>query len=70
MILPKFDYKKAEDMATAIALYETSKGRARYLAGGTDLVPLLKLRLSRPAAIIDLKGIPQLKTISRKGGSL
>ena len=70
MILPKFDYKKAEDMASAIALYETSKGRARYLSGGTDLVPLVKLRLSMPSAIIDLKGIPQLKTISRKGASL
>jgi 4-hydroxybenzoyl-CoA reductase subunit beta len=70
MILPKFDYKKAEDIASAIALYESSKGRARYLAGGTDLVPLVKLRLSVPAAIIDLKGISQLKTISRKAGSL
>ncbi len=70
MILPKFDYKKAEDIAAAIALYECSKGRACYLAGGTDLIPLLKLRLSEPSAMIDLKGIPQLKTISRKGNSL
>jgi 4-hydroxybenzoyl-CoA reductase subunit beta len=70
MILPKFDYKKAEDVASAIALYEGCKGQARYLAGGTDLVPLVKLRLSTPAAIIDLKGIPQLKTISRQGGRL
>ena len=70
MILPKFDYKKAEDVASAIALYEGCKGQARYLAGGTDLVPLVKLRLSTPAAIIDLKGIEQLKTISRQGGRL
>lgn len=70
MILPKFDYKKAEDIAAAIALYESCKGEARYLAGGTDLIPLVKLRLSTPAAIIDLKGIEQLKTISRKGNSL
>jgi len=70
MILPKFDYKKAEDIASAIALYESSKGQARYLAGGTDLIPLVKLRLSTPVAIIDLKGIKQLKTISREGGHL
>jgi len=70
MILPKFDYKKAEDIAQAIALYEGARGRACYLAGGTDLVPLVKLRLSTPGAMIDLKGIPQLKTISRKGNSL
>jgi 4-hydroxybenzoyl-CoA reductase subunit beta len=70
MILPKFDYKKAEDIAQAIALYEGVKGRACYLAGGTDLVPLVKLRLSTPKAMIDLKGIEQLNTISRKGNSL
>jgi len=70
MILPRFDYKKAEDIASAIALYESSKGQARYLAGGTDLIPLVKLRLSTPVAIIDLKGIKQLKTISREGGHL
>lgn len=70
MILPKFDYKKGEDIAAAIALYEGSKGRARYLAGGTDLIPLVKLRLSTPGAVIDLKGIEQLKAVSRKGSSL
>jgi len=70
MILPRFDYKKAEDIASAIALYEGFKGQARYLAGGTDLIPLLKLRLATPAAIIDLKGIEQLKTITREGGRL
>jgi len=70
MILPKFDYKKGEDVASAIALYEGSKGRARYLAGGTDLIPLVKLRLSTPGAVIDLKGIEPLKAVSRKGGSL
>jgi len=70
MILPKFDYKKGEDIAAAIALYESSKGRARYLAGGTDLIPLVKLRLSTPGAVIDLKGIEPLKAVSRKGGTL
>ncbi|MCD6304714.1 MAG: FAD binding domain-containing protein [Deltaproteobacteria bacterium] len=70
MILPKFNYKKAEDIAAAIALYEKAKGRARYLAGGTDLIPRVKLRLSTPGTIIDLKGIEQLHTISRQRGSL
>jgi len=70
MILPKFAYKKAEDVAAAIGLYEKAKGRARYLAGGTDLIPRVKLRLSTPGAVIDLKGIEQLHTVSRKRGSL
>lgn len=70
MMLPTFDYKKGEDVAGAIALYEKSKGRARYLAGGTDLIPLAKLRLATPGVIIDLKGVKPLRAVSRKGKSL
>jgi len=70
MILPKCEYTKAENIAHAIELYESYNGQAHYLAGGTDLIPLVKLRLSTPAAIIDLKGIEELKAISQQGNSL
>jgi len=70
MTLPKFEYKKAENIAKAIAFYERYNGQVRYLAGGTDLIPLVKLRLSTPMAIIDLKGIEELKAISNQGGGL
>jgi len=70
MILPKFEYNKAENIAEAIAFYESYNGQVLYLAGGTDLIPLVKLRLSTPMAIIDLKGIEELKTISHQGRSL
>jgi 4-hydroxybenzoyl-CoA reductase subunit beta len=70
MILPKFEYKKAESIAKAITFYESYNGKVRYLAGGTDLIPLMKLRLSTPTAIIDLKGIEELKAISHKGREL
>ena len=65
MILPKFEYKKAKSVAEAVAFYHDHKGRARYLAGGTDLIPLIKLRLSTPTAVIDLKDIEELKAVSR-----
>lgn len=70
MILPQFEYHKAQSVAGAIALYRKYKGKARYCAGGTDLIPLLKQRLSAPAAVIDLKGIDELKTITRRKGVL
>ncbi len=70
MILPKLEYKKAKNVADAIALYKGKKGKAVYLAGGTDLVPLIKQRLSLPSALIDLKGIEELKTVSNKDGWL
>ncbi|MBN2124430.1 MAG: FAD binding domain-containing protein [Deltaproteobacteria bacterium] len=68
MILPKFEYKKAQSITGAIALYRDLKGEARYLAGGTDLVPRMKLRLLATAAVIDLKGISELSAISRRDG--
>ncbi|OPY76902.1 MAG: 4-hydroxybenzoyl-CoA reductase subunit beta [Syntrophorhabdus sp. PtaU1.Bin058] len=70
MILPQFEYHKVQSVAGAIALYRKYKGKARYCAGGTDLIPLLKQRLSAPAAVIDLKGIDELKTITRRKGVL
>jgi 4-hydroxybenzoyl-CoA reductase subunit beta len=70
MILPGFEYRKAASVAQAIALYNDFQGKARYLAGGTDLMPLLKCRLSTPAAVIDLKGIEELKRITAKDGWL
>ena len=62
--------KEPEAIGEAVDFYTHFDGRARYLAGGTDLVPLLKLRLSTPAALIDLKPIPELKTLSRGNGWL
>lgn len=70
MILPQFEYKKARSVADAVALYKKQKGKARYLAGGTDLIPLIKLRLLTPRAVIDIKGIEDLKAVSSRGGSL
>jgi 4-hydroxybenzoyl-CoA reductase subunit beta len=65
MILPKLDYKRAHSLAEAVDFYTHFKGQALYLAGGTDLVPLLKLRLFRPAALIDLKSVGELNTLAR-----
>lgn len=70
MILPKFEYKKVRSVTEAIDLYGRFDGKARYLAGGTDLVPLLKLRLFLPAAVIDLKYVEELKVITQKDGML
>ena len=70
MILPNFEYKKAQSVSGAIDLYKEFKGEALYLAGGTDLVPLIKLRLQQPSAVIDLKDIEELKGISQADGWL
>jgi CO/xanthine dehydrogenase FAD-binding subunit len=62
--LPKFDYLEPNTMDEALSLLSRYKGRAKVIAGGTDLLPKLKEREIRtPAYIVDLKGIPDLDTI-------
>ncbi len=64
MILPQLMYKKAKTLEEAIQSFKKSDGKAFYLAGGTDIVPRLKLRLHRINALIDLKAVKELKGIS------
>ncbi|MGH7838479.1 MAG: FAD binding domain-containing protein, partial [Candidatus Binataceae bacterium] len=43
---------------------------ARPLAGGQSLIPLMKLRLARPAALVDLNFIPGISEIQNKDGAI
>jgi carbon-monoxide dehydrogenase medium subunit len=62
--LPRFNYCAPATIAEALALLAEHKGKARLLAGGTDLVPQLKRRETTiPDYVIDLKGIAGLKEI-------
>ena len=67
MFAAEFEYYKARSVATAIRLLRAHQG-SKLLAGGHSLIPLLKLRLARPAALIDIGGIEGLKGISVTGG--
>jgi len=61
-----FDYHRARSLADAQRLLAATPG-AKLLAGGHSLVPLLKLRLAAPLAVIDIGRIPELRGISREG---
>ena len=63
MMLPKFSYRKAASIEEALALYKKCGSEACYLSGGTDLVPRVKLGLTKPEMLIDLKGIKTLETV-------
>jgi carbon-monoxide dehydrogenase medium subunit len=52
----------------AVALL-SSNPDAKLLAGGHSLIPAMKLRLSAPAAIVDLGGVSGLNTISTGNGA-
>jgi carbon-monoxide dehydrogenase medium subunit len=66
MYAPSFDYFRARSVADAHQLLAAHPG-AKLLAGGHSLVPLLKLRLAAPSALVDIGRIPELRGIARQG---
>ena len=69
MFAAEFDYYRAGSIDEAQQLLRAHPG-AKLLAGGHSLIPLMKMRLATPSAVIDIGRIGELKGISRKGASL
>ena len=65
-----FRYARPQNLADAVELLAAADHDVKILAGGQSLVPMLNLRLVRPAALIDLNGVPGLGHItpSASGG--
>ncbi|MDA0734565.1 MAG: xanthine dehydrogenase family protein subunit M [Chloroflexi bacterium] len=69
MFSAEFDYHKASSVAEAIQLLGANPD-AKLMAGGHSLIPLMKLRLARPSAVIDIGGVAALKGISINNGNV
>ena len=68
MKLPPVDYESPETVSEAVALLAEHLDEASVLAGGQSLIPLLALRLARPAVLIDINGIAELSGVSAADG--
>jgi carbon-monoxide dehydrogenase medium subunit len=64
-----FEYHRPKTMKEAVSLLRKVEN-ARLLAGGQSLVAALKLRLARPAALVDLGALEELRGIKLDGGTL
>jgi carbon-monoxide dehydrogenase medium subunit len=65
-----FAYERPSDLNAAIALMAEAKDKARFIAGGQSLGPMLNLRLVQPDLIIDIAGLAELKRAERSGDEL
>ncbi len=65
-----FEYYRAGSVDEAVSLLEEGNGNIHLLAGGQSLIPLLKLRVSQPDALIDMNFIDGLSYISLGDGLL
>jgi carbon-monoxide dehydrogenase medium subunit len=57
---PRFEYAAPHKTDEAVALLSQHGDRAKVLAGGQSLVPLLNFRLARPEVLVDVNRVAEL----------
>ena len=65
---PLFEYHRAGSVDEVVALLGEYADEAKVLAGGQSLVPLLSLRLARPAHLLDINRVAALSSIENGNG--
>jgi len=63
-------YYAPKDVGEVLALLRQHGDQAKLLAGGQSLLPLMKLRLVEPRAVIDLNRVTGLNEVREEGGVL
>jgi carbon-monoxide dehydrogenase medium subunit len=66
----QFEYERATSVDHALALLSQFGDEARVVAGGHSLIPMMKLRLARPEALIDINGLAELSYVRIDGDAL
>jgi carbon-monoxide dehydrogenase medium subunit len=67
MIPAQFEYSAPATLSEALAALSQNP-EAKALAGGHSLLPAMKLRLSTPPVLVDLRKIADLRGVSANGG--
>lgn len=65
-----FEYTRPTTKEQAVQALGASWGEAEVLAGGTDLLSLLKDYISTPKRVVDIKGVKELQGIAPRGAGL
>ncbi len=69
-MIPPFDYKIPKTLQEACNLLWDYKGRAKVIAGGTDLVIALRNESLKPEVLIDITRISELRAIEERDGMI
>lgn len=64
-----FEYVRPESLAAVCELLANDDD-ARVIAGGQTLVPMLAMRLARPARLVDIARLPELSGIREDNGAV
>ncbi len=63
-VIPRFALARPTTLADAWAAFAATDGDAAWVAGGTELLQVMKMGLAQIGTLIDLKGIAELRGIS------
>ena len=67
---PRFDYFAPRTLDEALGLLAGHGGRAKILAGGQSLIPLLNFRLTHPEALVDINRLTDLEYVRADDGGV
>jgi carbon-monoxide dehydrogenase medium subunit len=70
MIPAAFEYARATTVKEANELLRRYGEEAKVLAGGHSLIPLMRLRLAQPSALVDINGVRELDYVVLENGRL
>src|SRR5512139_583983 len=65
--MKKFEYFKPRTLEEALTLFAKHGGKAKWIAGGTDVIVMIKQKTMAPDVLISLQGIPNLDQIKFNG---
>ena len=65
-----FDYVAPVSLDEAVSALASGAGDAKVLAGGQSLIPMMALRLARPATLVDINRLPGLDGLREASGML
>jgi len=70
VIPAQFDYVAPDSLSEAISALSEAGEDAKVLAGGQSLLPVLRLRLSYPTVLVDLRKVGELQGVREEGDEL
>jgi aerobic carbon-monoxide dehydrogenase medium subunit len=65
-----FGYRAPTSLDETLAILAQHGDAAKVMAGGQSLIPLLKLRFTRPELVVDIGRLPGLNQVRRDNGHL
>ena len=68
--MQNFEYIAPDSTLAAAQALSPDAGVTAVLAGGTDLLSLMKQRVETPTRVVSLRNIPSLRGVSKQGGGL